>query len=150
MYVLRLLSLQWAKRLIIAPVVQYYRAPTLGLERPLWPLWHPDVSDSEGETPYYSVMEFISKNPDELLKEAAEEGDEIRKQEIFKALVCHQVHRMIHIVEARSHAQLYKRDGVRCLLTDALYDLRDPQECRPILSHIIPNAVRDKVSHPFP
>ena len=65
------------KHLILAPVVQYYHVPALGLERPLWPLWHPDVLDSKGKMPYYSVMEFMSKNPNELLKEAAEEGDEI-------------------------------------------------------------------------
>jgi hypothetical protein len=44
----------------------------------------------------YSVTEFISKNTDELLKEAVKEGFGKRKQEILKALVCRQVHQMIH------------------------------------------------------
>jgi hypothetical protein len=91
MYVLTTVPLQWAKYLIIAPVVQCRDAPTSGLdsslETPPWPLWDPD---SEGGTPYYSITPFMSKNPGELLKEAAEDNsDEIRKQDIFKALVRH-------------------------------------------------------------
>ena len=92
MYVLTTVPLQWAKCLIIAPVVQYRRTPIPGFEPP--PLWQPDFEDG---APYYSVIQFLSQKPSELLKEAAEErSDEIRKQEIFKALVRHQIHYLYH------------------------------------------------------
>ncbi|KIM40955.1 hypothetical protein M413DRAFT_28062 [Hebeloma cylindrosporum] len=69
-----------------------YPGPTItGLEEPLWPLWpiwQADVTYNEDGTRFcYSVNELISKTPDELLKEAAaENSDDERKGEIFKAL----------------------------------------------------------------
>ena len=73
MYVLTTVTLQWAKSLIIAPIVQYRRAPipVPGLVTPPWPFWHPDFEDG---ALCYLVAQFMSKNPNELLKEATEEG----------------------------------------------------------------------------
>jgi hypothetical protein len=92
MYVSTTVPLQWAKYLIIAPVVQYREAdaPTSDLETPPWPLWPHWDPYSEGGTPYYSIIPFLSQNPNKLLKEAEADGsDENRKQDIFKALVRH-------------------------------------------------------------
>ena len=129
---------------LIAPVVQYQDAPTSELETPPWD------PDSEDATPYSSFIHFMSKNPNELLKEAAEEdSDETRKQDILKALVRHQSFinspspkKLMHIT------QLFKRDGPKCPLTGASFDPRDPNGCTPYLTQIISNAVHDKVSHP--
>jgi len=50
---------------------------------------------SGGETPH-SVTEFISKDIDELLREAEEEEFGSCRQEIMTVLVCRQIHYMIH------------------------------------------------------
>lgn len=47
-----------------------------------------DDDEDEDETASYWPTEFISKNADELLKEAQEKRSWNRKQEILKALVC--------------------------------------------------------------
>ncbi|KIM76455.1 hypothetical protein PILCRDRAFT_826234 [Piloderma croceum F 1598] len=77
-----------------------------------------------GGTPY-SVSEFVSKNTDELVREAAQQGFGMRKQEVLKALS-------------------FKRDGNKCILTGSPFYPMDPDGVDPILSHIIPDSIHNK------
>lgn len=70
---------------------------------PLGLVQYLDENENEDETPTYS--EFISKNADELLKEAEEERSWGRKQEILKALVCRRPILIYYkVFEAQIHA----------------------------------------------
>jgi len=46
--------------------------------------------------------------------------------------------------------QGFKRDGVHCPLTAIPFVPTYPDGVVPILSHVIPNSIHNKVSRPFP
>jgi len=73
----------------------------------------------------HSVSQFVSIDTDKLLEVAAQEGFGKRKQDALKALC-------------------FKRDGNRCVLTDAPFKPTTPTGMEPILSHVVPNSVHSK------
>jgi len=76
----------------------------------------------------YSVTDIVQKETDDLIRLAKEEGEfGDRKQELLKALS-------------------FKRDGTFCPLSAVSFRPFDPDAgYKPILAHIIPNSVHNKV-----
>jgi len=75
----------------------------------------------------HSVSQFVSKSTDLLLENATEQGFGAHKQEALKAL-------------------MFKRDGNNYVLTMALFEPMNSRGVKPILAHVIPNSVHDKVT----